>query len=399
MMWSGQTTTAQTEWIQERLNEEARTKIPVNLEAKILWMKENRPELYDKTYKFLQFKDYLEFRLTGDIATEWCEASCTLLFDLRRMKWSDEISSTIGIDVDTLPEVRSPTSIIGGVTETISEQTALKKGTYVVAGAFDDAVSLLGLNAVKPNKRVVYNVAGTIEDLDFCLDRIIPERPEFNVNYGMEISCHVIPKTYLLHLGGPLAGAVFRWLRDELGGIEAAKASNLAVDPYSLMAKGSEDVEPGSDGLIFILPHRFRGNKGLLCGLSISHTKAHVIRAMMEGEAFECLEHLEVSKRLGVAVEEVIISGGCSKSRVWRQIKADVLGLPVHLTNVKEPGCLGAAILAGVGVEVYKDPIKVLGTIVRVQDTRNPQKKTHDKYKKIYELRKSFRDQALPPKT
>ena len=394
MLWSHQATTGQTKWIENRLSEKVYPKLPGNLESKILWVKENRPDIFEKTDKFLQFKDYLEFKLTGEVATEWCEASLTMLFDIKKLKWSDEIATIIGIDIDKLPEVKSPTSIIGGVTKAVSEQTGLKKGTYVVGGAFDDAVALLGLNAVKPNREVVYNIAGTNEDFDVCLDYVVAERPEYS-SYEMEIICHVIPKVYILHFGFRRVGALFRWFRDELGGAEAAKAKDLGVDPYSLMDKEAESIEPGSGGLIFHRPRCYGGDKGFLLDLSLSHTRAHIIRAIMESGAFEFMEQLGIFKRLGISAKEVVATGGCSKSRTRRQIIADVLGLPVHLTNVDEPGCLGAAILAGVGAGVYKDPITAIRDIVHIEDTRNPQKDAHGKYKKIYELRRSTLESAL----
>ena len=248
------------------------------------------------------------------------------------------------------------------------------------------AISLIGLNAEK--SKIAYDLAGTYEDLDVCLDTVVYEKAEY-LRYGMEIGCHAIPNKYLLHLGGAASGGAYRWFKEELGQTEVAESKRLKINPYSIMDDEAEKINAGSDGVFFQLPHYYKGNKMSISGLNLSHSRGHMIRAIMENSAFEFYKNIEILSDLGISVEEVVIAGGCSKSRVWRQIKADVLGLPVHLMDVEEPGTLGAAILAGVGVKIYEDPIKIGKEFVEIKDTCNPKEDVHTEYLKIYEAHRS----------
>jgi xylulokinase len=384
-IWSDDDITDQIKWVEKKLDKIPLEKLPGKLESKILWVKENRPEIYARTHKFLHFKDYIEFKLTGNIATEWSTTG-TLLFDRKKIKWSEEIVSMLGIEIDKLPVIKSPTSIIGKVTRKVSEKTGLDRETRIVAGGIDDSVALIGLGALKSNEKVAYELAGTVNDLDVCLDYILPEKADLFRNFGMEIGCLALPETYVLHLGGSLAGAIFQSCRNELYR-ELNRTQEKSENTYKIMDKEAKGVQPGSNGLIFYLPHFYRKDSGLITGLSLFHTRAHITRAIMEDAAFELLENVKILERLGISVKEIITSGGCSKSQIWRQIKADVLNIPIHYTNVKEPGCLGAGILGGLGTSIFKDAKKILSEHVKIVDTRIPQKTVHDKYMKMYELR------------
>jgi xylulokinase len=384
--WSDYDITDQIRWIEKKLDKIPLEKLPGKIESKILWIKENRPEIYAKTHKFLHFKDYIEFKLTGNIATEWSTTG-TLLFDRKKIKWSEEIASILGIEIEKLPIIKSPTSIIGKVTRNVSEETGLDRETRIVAGGIDDSVALIGLGALKSNEKVAYELAGTVNDLDVCLDYILPEKADLFRNFGMEVGCLAMPETYVLHLGGSLAGAIFQWCRNELYRLELKKSKETGVNTYSLMDKEAEGVRPGSNDLIFYLPHFYRKDSGVITGLSLYHTRAHITRAIMEGVAFELLENVKILESFGISIKEIISSGGCSKSKIWRQIKADALNIPVHNTNVKEPGCLGAGILGGLGTGIFDNPKKILEKHVKIEDTCIPQKSAHDKYMKMYELR------------
>jgi xylulokinase len=311
-------------------------------------------------------KDYVEFKLTGQAATDWSEASLTMLFDPKKRVWSDDLVANIGLDIERLPKIVPSTSVIGEITNTIAEKTNLMKGTPVVAGGIDDAISILGLNALETG--VASNVSGTVENLDVCVDRIIPEKPEY-LRSGIEFLCNVIPNSYIIHVGSFLSGGFLRWFRDQLGKVEVDRAKGLQVDPFVVMDKEAEEIPIGSDGLIAEPPASVYivgeySYDGSLQGLSTRHRRGHIIRAILEGIAFNLKEDLDIMKKLGVPVQKVVASGGCSRSTILNQIKSDILGVPIFLTEETEPGVLGAAILAGVGAGIYANPTIAAGKMV-----------------------------------
>jgi xylulokinase len=367
LIWSHHDTTTQRRLINKKLEGRTRTKLPNRLETEVLWIRENRPEIYQRAHKFLALKDYLEYKFTNETKTDCSEASASVLFDIHEMNWSDEICSLLEVDMDKLPQVVSSTSVVGVLTRAVSERTGLKQNTPVVAGAIDDAVAMLGLRVIEPG--YACDLAGTVEDFDVVTDEIVPERPEY-LPYCIEYECHVIPERYILHLGGFLAGGVLRWFRDQLGSVEVTRARELGVSPYSLMDKEAGEVKPGADGLVFeppsseYIPSEY-ATHACLVGLSTSHLRPHVVRAMMEGIAFKLREVLQAMRSMGLSVKEVIATGGCARSSVWNQMKADVLDLPVSSASVDEPGVLGAAAIAGVGVGLFHDPIEAADKMAR----------------------------------
>jgi xylulokinase len=202
-VWPGdQDTGAQTRWIRQRLGNEPVAKLPGRTESQLLWLKQIRPQVYDRAWKFLQFKDYVEYKLTGQIATEWSEASFTMLYDFRDRDWSLRLLNLLSIDRERLPDVGASTSIVGGITKRAAKDTELKEGTPVVAGGIDDATAIIGLDAVRQG--IACDLAGTIEDLDINVDKVIPEQHEY-LRYGMELVSHVMKDLYIVHLGSFMA--------------------------------------------------------------------------------------------------------------------------------------------------------------------------------------------------
>jgi xylulokinase len=208
----------------------------------------------------------------------------------------------------------------------------------------------------------------------------------------MELVSHVMKDLYIVHLGSFMAGGLLRWFRDQLGANEIAQARKLQVTPYAVMDREAEEIETGSGGLLLDPPSSpyivsEYAVPGSLHGLSTLHTRPHLIRAMMEGIGFRLRDCLDVARALDMSVGEVVVTGGCARSRVLNQIKADVLGLPVSRPHIEEPGVLGAAVLAGVGVGEYNDPIGAVKAMSVLKDAFFPQKSTRAKYEEIYESR------------
>jgi len=390
--WQDRRATSQAEWIRRKIGEEMIYDItghkigPINIEPMILWIKENQPDVYSRTYKFLCIKDYVEFRLTGEIATDPSCLVTSLSFDIRKAERSDELLDLMGIPSDKLPDIKPSISIAGYVTDTMSKPTRLRKDTPIIVGGFDTVVASLGAGIVRPG--LILDASGTSTVISLHMDRrllnrLMPKRQFY-------LSCHVIPNQYTCISVLVTTGAVLRWFRERLGGEEVRAAREQGVSVYSIMDREAEAVEPGSNKLILI--SQFEGARenaslrGVFFGLSLGHTRAHLIRAILEGVALSMRERLEALEEAGVPVKKIMLIGGGARSRIWNQIKADVMGIPMIRMDVDEAGPLGGAILAGTGVGIFKDVAKVAERRAAVREIFKPKPDVHAKYEKLYKI-------------
>ncbi|UCD73365.1 MAG: hypothetical protein JSW01_01625 [Candidatus Bathyarchaeota archaeon] len=385
--WVDQRSTKQVNWVLEHVTQEKVLKINQSFvdnaytAVKLIWLKENQPKLYKEAWKFLLPKDVLVYFLTGEVSTDKTDAYATNMFDVWKLDWSDELLDDYGISRDKLAPVHKPQEIIGEVTSKAASETGLKAGTPVAAGGGDWACTYYGAGFVKPGRGV--DMTGTVGGFNIAVDRNTAERK----------GVHIVPEICPGGGGGSQAAAsIYRWFRNEFCESEVATAERLGTSVYQLMDQEAEKIPPGSEGVL-VTPHfigqrkpRNVNSRGLIFGLTLTTKRAQIIRAIMEGLAYEMRKGMEAARERGVKCDEIRAIGGASKSRIWRQIKANILQVPYCRINIDEGGCLGAGILAGVGTGFFKDLISPVESIVEVVERQTPQEEYLERYTELYEI-------------
>lgn len=353
---------------------------------KILWIKENEPEIFSSTYKFMLVHDFIEMKLTGRFVTDWSNASRTLLFDVEKFKWSEKICNALEIPPEKLNETYASGVKIGEVTAKAAKETGFAEGTPVVAGGGDQQCGALGVGVIKPGR-----IKATMGTGTFLL--AYTDRPKRDPEKRVLFSCHADPGKWVVEASMFTTGSVYRWFRDQLGQPEKTVAQILGKDPYDILCEVAAQAPPGAGGVILI-PHFVGAGapywdpyaRGVIVGLALGHTRAHLIRAIMEGACFEVRKNIEIMKELGLKFDEVRITGGATRSPLWNQIQADIYNIPVARGNVEEATSLGAAILAGVGVGVYRSVSEAAEKMVQISERREPDEKNREVYDKLYKV-------------
>ena len=348
---------------------------------KIIWLRENMPRIYKKTAKFPCIMDYVIYKLSGKFATDYSVASRTMMFDVKKRKWSSEILQAAEIEQDHLSKPHLSGTVVGEVLEDASKQTGLLSRTPVAVGGHDHLCGALAVGIAKPG--VMLDSTGTAESMVTTLDKPFLERELFQNHYNCY--CHVIKGKYVIHSRIATSGAILGWFRDEFGKEEVDRAQKIGKDPYDLLLEKALSSKPGASGLFFF-PH-FGNFRGAILGLALSTTKADIIRSIIEGFCFElrykieCLEKLMESK-----ITEVRAIGGAAKSEFWLKTKANITGKRVIVPKVTEAASLGAAILAGIGTGIYRGVEDALKRIYRVAGIYEPDRNLLSMYSEYYKV-------------
>ena len=396
ILWCDQRTAQQSEGIREIVGREKLLEItgsagfPYFTACKILWVRENEPSVYEKLYKLLLPKDYVRFKLTGTFVTDVTDASGTLLLDSRRRKWSGEMLQYLQLIPDILPECLESADVSGYVTEQAAQMTGLAKGIPVIAGAGDQAAQAVGNGIIEEG--LIICTLGT-SGVIFASTDTLCQDPQGRV----DSFCHAVPGKW--HVMGVVqsAGGSLRWFRDSLCQYESEQAGRTGKDVYQILAQMAGQVGIGSEDLIFLPylngerhPYCDPLARGVFFGLSLRHTKSHLIRSVMEGVAYGLRDSLEVMKELELPIREVRLSGGGSRSQLWRQILSGVNNTDIVTMNSTEGAAFGAAILAGVGSGIYKDIQEACSEMVRPIDAIHPENKAVALYNAYYGIYRSL---------
>jgi xylulokinase len=390
IIWLDNRTAPQTLRIRELIPQEkvlSETGVPITpvfSASKILWLKDNVPEAYEKAECFLCAKDYIVYRLTGEAATDYSMASRTMLFNVTKKAWSTEMCSTIGIGVDKLPVPKESVAVVGEVSAKASRETGLPKGLQVVNGGGDRPCECLGAGVTQPG--TVNTGTGTGSVFEVPLDE-----PTIDVQGRVPCCAHVIPGMWEYEVIISTTGVALRWFRDTFGSEEKARAQKQGLDPYDVLTREAEKTELGSNGLFFypylagvFLPRYDERARGVFFGINLSHSKGHFVRAILEGVAFQYLETFRLLEELGVKVNEISMVGGETRSQLWNQIKADVCGRRIRIPEVDDAAALGAALLAGTGVGQYTSLKKAAEQAVRNKSVFAPNLENHRLYANAY---------------
>lgn len=328
--------------------------------TKFLWVREHELANWNRVRSVMLPKDYVRFRLTGEKATDVADASGTLLVDVARRRWSNEVLQAAEIDERLLPSLHESPDACARVTAAGAEATGLAVGTPVVAGAGDQAAGAVGMGIVTPG--AVSATIGTSGVVFAATDR-----PALDPRGRLHTFCHAIPGVWHVMGVTQAAGLSLRWFREQFG------ARDGAGDPYERLTQEASTVPAGCDGLLWApylmgerTPHLDPDARAALVGLTASHTRAHVIRAILEGVAFSLKDTFTIFDEIGVPVASVRLGGGGARSPLWRQIQADVYGREVEIVQAEEGAAFGAAILAGVGAKAWPSVSAAAQAAVRV---------------------------------
>lgn len=372
--------------------------VPTWAATKIMWLRDNEPDIFRKVNKYLFVEDYLIYKLTGQFVAEGALYSSSLLFDINAGKWWGEMLDFIGIAPSQLPALMKSGKVVGELNPEAAEETGLCGKTVVVTGGMDQACGSIGSGNIEPG--IVTEITGA--SLNIC---VTTTKPVFDPKMRIPCQYHAIPGKYICLPWCATAGMVLKWFRDEFCETEKRQALKKCSDAYELLAAQAETVKPGSEGLI-MLPHLAGAMspeldpkaKGVFYGISLSTTKAHFIRAIMESVAFMLKNNLTIIEELGIEVEEIRSLGGAAKSDLWNQIKADVTQKSLVTLNNPEAACLGAAILAGTATGIFVSIKEACKKMISVEKRFEPDltnrkiyERTYGIYLKLYEnLRELF---------
>jgi D-xylulose kinase len=361
--------------------------------VKILWIKNHEPEIYKKIARILLPKDYIRYCLTGEFFSEASDSSGTQLLNLKRREWSDEILNILDIDRKLLPELKGSAETAGKISALAAKETGLIEGTLVAGGAGDQAASAIGLGAIREG--VITDTIGSSGVVFAAADG-----PKIDPSGRVQSFCHANGKWHLMGVTQG-AGLSLSWLRDNICGEEKSRAESTGVSAYKLMDEEAERVSAGSGGLIFLpylagerSPILDPKARGVFFGLSQSHTKAHMIRSVLEGVTFSQYDCLKVLNDIGITASEIRMGGGGAKSPFWRQMFADVFNVKTVAMTVPDAGTLGASLLAGVSCGLFPSIESAVEKYIKPSDFSLPKdsgyEKVFEKYKKIYEAVKNL---------
>lgn len=381
LLWCDQRTKEECDYITEtlgrNLSEYTGNKALTGFTApKVLWVKRNRPEVYEQISHVLLPKDYIRFKLTGEYASDVSDASGTLFFDVANRCWSPEMLALLGLTEDVLPKCYESFEVTGKITQEAAELTNLIAGISVIGGGGDQACGAIGTGIVSTG--MVSVALGTSGVVFACQD-------EFTVDAenSLHAFCHANGKWHVMGVMLAAASCLKWW----------AEVCQLEGSSIASLLEEAEKVAPGSEGLIFLpylmgerTPYSDQYARGTFIGLSMIHSRAHMTRAILEGVGFGLRDSLEIIRQQNIAASVVRVSGGGAKSLLWRQILADIFGLKVEVVNSVDGPALGAAILAAVGAGAFESVEDACSSVVEAVWSTEPIKENVKKYNCMYQV-------------
>ena len=399
IIWCDQRSEAQSNELEKLFGRDALIRLTCNPPltnftlTKLLWVRETEPKNWARVAHVMLPKDYVRFRLTGDRAIDMADASGTLLLDVANRRWSTEVLSKSGIDKSLLPALYESPHVCGKVSAAGAEATGLRTGTPVVAGAGDQAAGAVGMGIARAG--AVSATVGTSGVVFAATDR-----PALDPQGRLHTFCHAIPGRWHVMGVTQAAGLSLRWFRDRFG-----FATSAGRDPYDLLADEASAAPAGSEGAFWLpylmgerTPHLDPNARAALVGLTASHTRGHLIRAVMEGVAYSLKDTFTIFDEMQIPVTSIRLGGGGARSPLWRQIQADAYAHEAEIVAAEEGAAYGAAILAGVGAGAWNSVDEACDKVVRVatrvapnQANSTTMQRSYRTYRNIYPaLRQAF---------
>ena len=386
LLWCDVRTEAQCRWLEERIGRSrliewtCNPALPNFTLTKLLWVREHEPQIYARVRHVLCPKDYVRLRLTGELAMDVHEASGTLLLDVARRRWSEEVLAAAEVPSSWLPRLHESPEVCARISPAGAAVTGLKPGTPVVAGAGDQGAGAVGMGIVTAG--MVSATIGTSGVVFAATDR-----PVLDPQGRLHTFCHAVPGQWHVMGVTQAAGLSLRWFRD-----------NFGHSDYPALLDEAAQAPAGSDGVLWApyllgerTPHLDPNARAALVGLAAHHTRAHVIRAVLEGVAFSLRDAFTIFSELGIPVQSIRLGGGGARGPLWRQIQADVYGREVEVLAAEEGAAFGAALLAGVGASVWPTVPDAGAAAIRVNDRVRPDAESvailedqYRRYRKLY---------------
>ncbi len=385
LIWCDQRTAPEAAWLTKHVGASriiALTSNPALTNftlTKLLWVRTHEPAIWQQFRSLLLPKDYVRLRLTGERAMDVADASGTLLLDVAHRRWSSEMLAAVDMPESILPQLFECHEIAGTVTPEAAALTGLLAGTPVVAGAGDQAAGALGMGIVRPG-----DVSATIGTSGVVF--AATDQPFLDPQGRLHTFCHAEPGRWHVMGVTQAAGLSLRWFRDTFADTEDSKV-------YERLSESAAGVPAGANGLLWApylmgerTPHLDPVARGALVGLTASHRSAHIIRAILEGVAFSLKDTLTIFAEIGVPAKEIRLGGGGARSKVWRQIQADVYGQPVEIVAAEEGAAYGAALLAGVGAGAWPSIEAACDAVVKVAERITPKAADSRTLNELYAL-------------
>ena len=355
--------------------------------SKVVWVMRNDPERYKKARYISLMPDYVLYRFGADeFCCEVTNACCSSLIDVHELRWSDDIIDNYGIDREKLPPLVRPGTLVGKIRREVAALTGLAEGTPISTGTGDQQCAAVGAGVVEPGFAEL--TLGTSGVLVVATEK--PVLPDSGIMMVPASGAWGLYDVEGIQLG---AASSYRWLRDELGGLERSWGDEIGENPYTLMEQHVHKSPVGANGIIFLpfmsgsgCPHWDVHAKGVFAGLTFSHTKSDMVRAVMEGITLEAKDIYRAMQDIGVKITRLAATGGAANSPIWQQVMADMFNIEIHKLKVSEATTLGAAILGGVGAGVFKDASDGVSHIVHYEEAVLPIEEHVEKYERLYEL-------------
>ena len=396
IIWCDQRTDKECQQINETIGEQRVIEITANppmtgfTAAKILWVQNNEPDIYEQCAHILLPKDYIRYMLTGEFATEVSDASGMQLMDVANRYWSDEMLTKLHIDRSLLADVYESPDITGKVHSKVAEITGLAKGTPVVGGAGDNPAAAVGTGVVKAGG--AFTTIGSSAVVYAISDKV-----KIDLQGRVHTLCASVPGKWTVMSCTQGAGLSLKWFRDTCCEPQIHKAAEQNTDPYVLMSEMAEAIPEGAGGLIYLpylmgerSPHPDPYCRGVFFGLSAIHTRANMIRAVMEGVAYSQRECVDVFREMGVDIQDMMVCGGGGRSKLWRQMLADLYACPVNTLRTDEGAALGVALLAGVGTGIFSSVEQACDSVIQIGTVQQPDMAMNKVYEPYFQLYKKL---------
>ena len=368
---------------------------PLYTVFKIMWYRDNEPDMFARIHKVIGTKDYVNYKLTGRMVTDYSYASGSGVYDLLGWAYSDKLIAAGGLDAGIFPDIVPSTEVIGELTAEAAGALGLPQDVKVVAGGVDNSCMALGARNIEEGR--IYTAQGSSSWI-----AVSSARPLLDENARPYVFTHVMPGMFTSAVGVFSTGTSFRWVRDQFCGNLQAEAEAAGADVYDLMTAEAAKSPPGANKLLFN-PSLAGGNsldaspniRGALLGLDLGHTRADVIRAAMEGVAMALRVALDALRKLTSVSDEMVVVGGGSRSELWRRIHADLFGMDVVKTNIdQQAAALGAAAVAAVGTGIWPD-FRKIDELHKVESVTKPIAENRGVYEKLLPaFIRAGRDQA-----